>query len=187
MPHPTPEAHKAATSRELEIQTDKAAFKIVPCTHAGCNTDLVVNTFYAPAKGKCSAHNGKTKTAIAVSHLVHDSPSATPNGALAKLLCPMCSMPMAIVKVAENGSSITFVCQDGVGVKWNEIEKAETERLRERGTSFCGCSVTVKPTWRAMEMRNIPTEFAKVVAEFNLDAKMRYFDANEARHGAPTA
>lgn len=180
MPYPTPEAHAAANGgRRLEVQTDKAMFKIVPCTNAGCDTDLVVNTFYAPAKGKCSRHNGKSQVAIVTSHLVHGGDDATPNGALANLLCPMCSMPMKIVDVAEDGRKITFICQDGAGKLVKEVSNASRE--------FCGCSVTVKPSWRAMEMGKIPTMFAKEVAEFNLDAKMRYFDANEAKRGNPTA
>lgn len=37
---------------EVEVQTDKEATKEVPCL--GCGRRLVVNTFYAPAKARCS-------------------------------------------------------------------------------------------------------------------------------------
>lgn len=186
-PYITPEAHRAATGRNLEIQTDKELYKIVPCTHAGCDTDLIVNTFYAPAKGKCSNHDGKTKTAIATSHLVHETPDARPNGALAKLLCPMCTMPMRIVNIAEDGRSITFNCSDGAGLKSRELDEARSRRLMDQGGEFCGTSVTVKPRQAWLDNRKVPTDLVKLVQDFNLDAKLRYFDANEARRGSPTA
>lgn len=39
-----------------EVQTDKDKVKIVGCTE--CGKPLAVNTFYAPARAKCSEHGG---------------------------------------------------------------------------------------------------------------------------------
>ncbi len=153
MPYPTTDEHQAATGRRLEIQTDKAAFKIVPCTYAGCNTDLVVNTFYAPAKGKCSQHNGKSSSEIATSTLIHASPDAPANGALANLQCPICKMPMAIISISDTGRFVVFACTDGAGVKLDDAKEARA--LRPDG--FCGTSVEVRIDWAALEMGKIPT------------------------------
>jgi hypothetical protein len=173
--YPSTDEHRAKTGRGLEVQTDKEKFKIVPCTYAGCDVDLIVNTFYAPAKGKCEMHNGSSRTAVAVSHLTHVNPNveAKENGALAKLLCPMCEMPLLLQSVAEDGGFMTFRCAEGTATKVKDMATARR----------CGTSVQVRPNFAAMEMRSIPTKFAELVAEFNLDQKIAYFDKKEARDG----
>lgn len=187
MPYPTPEAHHAATGRKIEIQTDKAAFKIVPCTYAGCDVDLVVNTFYAPAKGKCAHHSGKGIGTIAASGMIHATADAKPNGALANLLCPLCSMPLKVISINSVGSMpshITFACTDGTGIK--DIELGKAMRVDQGG--FCGTSIVVRPKWAALEMDPIRkgSPFYDFAVAFNTDQKLKYFDLNEARHGDPT-
>lgn len=44
------------TSLGVELQTEKAVCKLVPCT--GCRRPIAVNTFYAPAIAKCRACGG---------------------------------------------------------------------------------------------------------------------------------
>ncbi len=46
------------TSLGVEVQTDKAICKLVPCT--GCKRPLAVNTFYAPAIAKCRQCGGSS-------------------------------------------------------------------------------------------------------------------------------
>jgi hypothetical protein len=171
-PKPTPEEHLAATGRKLEVQTDKEAFKVVPCTYAGCGTDLVVNTFYAPYKGKCSMHGDRTNKAVVASHLTFQTSDEEikPNGALAKLLCPICSNPLTILKIEEMGW-ITFGCTDGAGLDWKTVRDKVNA-----GTTFCGTSITVRPHWAAMEMKQVPSALVDLVHEFNIDQKVKYFD-----------
>lgn len=167
--------HHAATGRRLEIQTDKEKHKIVPCTHAGCDTDLLVNVFYAPHKGKCQAHSTNKPTAIATSKLVHQSSEgATPNGALAKLLCPLCQNPMTIIQIHEDGGFITFGCTDGF-----TPFAVEANKMADSGKQFCGTSVQVRPRWRAMEFTKIPLEWQGLVEDFNIRARMVYFDSKD--------
>jgi hypothetical protein len=175
--YPSPAEHEALTGRGLEIQTDKEKFKIVPCTYAGCTVDLIVNTFYAPAKGKCSLHSGKTQNASAAASLVHSSEAtpAKPNGNLAQLLCPLCGMPMLVLRIDESNGWITFRCADGFGSKVADI-----------GYEACGTSVTVKPDSAWAESKGIPSRFAALIEDLNLTQKIEYFDAKEARDVART-
>jgi hypothetical protein len=174
--YPSPDEYRAKTGRGLEIQTDKEKYKIVPCTYAGCDMDLIVNTFYAPAKGKCSAHNGKgSATKIESSKLVHAATDAKPNGALAQLLCPICGMPMLVRSITEDGGFITFVCSEGTASTIAEANDGRTVR--------CGTSVQVRPNWKWAEARSIPSRFRTVIESFNLDQKMTYFELKEARDG----
>lgn len=167
-----PEVHLSETGRRLELQTDKERTKIIPCTHAGCDTDVEVTTFYAPYKAKCAAHGEKKASAIATSHLIHQSSEgAVPNGSLANLECPLCKNTMTIVQVHDDGGFITFRCTDGFGYPLKEVI-----RRSESGPRFCGTSVQVRPHWGAMEMTSIPPKWAQLVEDFNINAKMEYFD-----------
>lgn len=176
------EPHLAATGRHLEIQTDKAAHKIVPCTMPDCKVDLVVNTFYAPHKGKCEAHSGKKASTIATSHLVHrSSEGAVPNGALANLLCPLCKNTMTIIQIHEDAGFITFGCTDGF-----TTSAVEANKLADKNIKFCGTSVQIRPNWRAMEFTKIPAQWQGLAEDFNIVARMAYYDKkhDEAPTGA---
>lgn len=173
--------HKANTGRDLEVQTDKEKYKIVPCTNAGCNVDLVVNVFYAPYKGKCNAHGDKKPSQIAASHLVHQSgEGATPNGSLAKLQCPLCQSPLMIVKINDAGW-LTFRCTDGTHLTLKDVAKMHND-----GTTspFCGAAIEVRPHWGALEMSEIPDKWKDLVEMFNIGARMEYFDAQEAKNAS---
>lgn len=178
--HPDPQDWLDGSGRRLESQTDKEKFKIVPCTAEGCDVDIVVNTFYAPAKAKCSEHSGNTASGIAATRLVHDSGDAKPNGAIAKLLCPFCENPLEIISIAPNGSQITYRCLGGTKGKSLELLGAEPG-------PYCGASIIVRPNFGALEMKHYPTELAAQIEEFNLTARVRYFDMREhasAKKGA---
>lgn len=172
-PKPTAEEHREETGRNLEVQTDKDLWKIVPCTYAGCNVDLVVNVFYAPHKGKCNEHGDRKTSAVVASHLTFATSDAEvkPNGALAKLECPICQNPLVLLKIEEDTGWLTFGCTDGYGLTAKQVrEKAEA------GGKFCGTSITIRPHWSAMEFKTIPSRLTELVKEFNIDQKMRYFD-----------
>lgn len=171
-PYPTQEDwSNEHDGRMLETQTDKEMWKVVPCTYEGCDVDLVVNTFYAPYKGKCERHSGKAPRAIAVSKLTVGGEEAPANGALAKLLCPICQLPMTIKNVSEDGGRITFVCTDGMFSTMKDVGKRK----------HCMTSVSVKPDYKAMEMTEIPNRFTEVVSNFNIDSKLAYFEIKESR------
>jgi hypothetical protein len=178
-PYPTPEEHSDEhDGRGLEIQTDKPLWKIVPCTYEGCDMDLVVNVFYAPYKGKCNRHSGKSPKAIATSRLVHDSGNAEPNGALAKLLCPLCGLPLKIKAVDENVGWILLVCSDGMFSTTKDVAQ---------GKRHCQTSVRIKPDWKSMEMTNFPTRFREFITEFNIQQDLAYFDERDQREDASKA
>lgn len=168
------EEHLANTGRKLEIQTEKLKTKIVPCTYAGCGVDLVVNVFYAPYKGKCQEHGGQKTSAIVSSHLTHvgNPESAKENGALGKLLCPICGNHLVIVRIEETSGWITFRCTDGSGLNSDQV-RVEIEK----GRQFCGTSIQIRPKWAAMEFRNYPTAMAELIKEFNVDQMVKHFDA----------
>lgn len=173
--------HLAETGRKLEIQTDKVKYKIVPCTIAGCNTDLVVNVFYAPYKGKCAEHGDKKPTAIATGHLVmQSSEGAVPNGALAKLLCPLCQNPLMIVNITEDGGFITFRCTDGAGLSLKEVL-----RTLDSGKTFCNTSIQVRPNWGALEMTNIPPKWKELIEDLNIGARMEAYDKRHVEEMTP--
>lgn len=169
---PTPEQHLADTGRKLETQTDKDKWKVIGCTFAGCETDLVVNVFYAPYKGKCSEHGDRTNQAVVSSRLTFQTGAedVKPNGALAQLLCPICNNPLTIRNITEMGW-ITFGCTDGAGLDWKTVR----ERVNA-GTKFCGTSITVRPHWAAMEFKGVPSPLVELVKEFNIDQQVKYFD-----------
>ena len=169
---PTPEQHLADTGRKLETQTDKDKWKVIGCTFAGCETDLVVNVFYAPYKGKCSEHGDRTNKAVVASHLTFQTSTedAKPNGALAQLLCPICNNPLTIINISETGW-ITFGCTDGAG-----LTMAQVREKVDAGTKFCGTSIVVRPHWAAMEFKQVPSPLVELVHEFNVDQKVKYFD-----------
>lgn len=171
-PKPNPETHSEDTGRDLEYQTDKGKWKIVPCNYAGCNCDLVVNVFYAPHKAKCSMHGDRTNKAVVASHLTFATSDAEvkPNGSLANMLCPICQNPLVVIAVEEMGW-ITFGCTDGFGLDWKTCRARVAE-----GTKFCGTSVTVRPNWSAMEFKKHPSELVDFLEEVNVNQKCKYFD-----------
>lgn len=167
-PKPNPQEYKDETGHDLEIQTDKPLWKIVECTYAGCGVDLIVNVFYAPHKAKCAAHGTKSNTAVAASRLTFtsDTNGVVSNGALAKLLCPICQTPLTLFAIEQESGWLRFRCVDGFGKKGSEIE----------GKVFCRTSISIKPNWGSLEFMNIPSEFKKLVEDFNLDQKMKYLE-----------
>lgn len=135
-------------SRRVERQTDKAATKTIPCTYPDCDVDLIVNQFYAPAKGRCSEHRGKPTESIRLLARVDrgdDAPEAAPNGALANLLCPICRHPLKIIRCPGNFGYIDFGCA-GKG---------------------CGTAVSIKLQWSPMLVKNVTPELAQLVEIFN--------------------
>lgn len=177
-PYPTPEDHSDETGRRLEVQTDKKQWKIVPCTYEGCDVDLVVNVFYAPHKGKCAEHGTKSPKAIATSRLVVGGVDAEPNGALAKLLCPICGLPLLIVNMSNDAGFITFRCADGSFSDMKELH----DRQRKGGKLACGTSVQIRPNWASMEINGIPTRFSEMAREFNIQQQLAYFDERDRRN-----
>lgn len=139
-----------APGRRIEVQTDKAATKIIPCTYAGCNCDLVVTTFYAPAKGRCSEHRGHAPAAIraaAVTYVDPEAPPPPPNGALANMECPLCKGPMTIEQLRDALEFIAYRCPE------------------------CNCAVTIKPHWGHTFVRGIPEAWREFVDHFNSDVR----------------
>lgn len=83
------------TDRGVEIQTEKAAVKAVPCT--GCGRPLIVNTFYAPSLARCSECKGDGTTSEVAAPVpgqtdpakVADLTKVLINPHFAKALCPV--------------------------------------------------------------------------------------------------
>jgi hypothetical protein len=184
-PHWDPTDYYEATARRLEIQTDKQAWKIIPCTHGGCDTDLLVNTFYSPAKGKCATHGSSKPSAIATSKLVHsDSPdTVTPNGSLAKLLCPICENPLTIYAIDDKMGWITFHCTSGSHFSTRDVSLRHD---REDSAVACGTSITVRPNGAWIDMRHVANPFRALVEHFNAEQKVAYFDNREAQDATAT-
>lgn len=139
----------------IEVQTDKKATKTIPCTYPGCEVKLVVNTFYAPAKGKCSQHKGRSDIAnakmVAAGRMIEqdvDAPPPPPNGALANMLCPVCEKPLTIQTLEDSLGYVVFGCSD----------------------SRCLCSVKIKPRWSHVPIGRISTIFAGLVKQINDEA-----------------
>lgn len=179
---PTPEQYLAEYGNPLEIQTDKDAWKIIPCTYEGCDVHLIVNTFYAPHKGKCASHGTKSSSAISSSRLTADNGTAQPNGALAKLLCPLCGKPMMLKSINEIGH-MTFVCIDGIEMTPKEYY-AKMNAAAERNEQFftCNAAIIIKPRWAGLEMNQgyvwpqMPSTLKDMMDEFNLNQRMNYFE-----------
>jgi len=142
--------HVPAPGRRIEVQTDKAATKLVPCTYAGCNVDLVVTTFYAPAKGRCKEHSGKPQQEMrnaAVVHIDPEAPPPPPNGALANMECPLCRTPMTIEQLRDNLGYIAYRCPE------------------------CDCATAIKPNWGHAFIRSIPPVWREFVEQFNTEVR----------------
>jgi hypothetical protein len=163
--------------RQLEVQTNKQEWKVVPCTHPECDTDLVVNTFYAPAKARCSQHGTAKAAAVAVGvRAAAAQESGVPNASLGKLLCPVCQNPLTIYQIDDTSGFITFHCTDGSHFSARDAE----------GSHYCGTSVTVRIGGAWVDMRRIPTKFAQLVEDFNVGQKVEYFDKREASNAINT-
>lgn len=168
--------------RNLEVQTDKDAWKVVPCTHAECDCDLVVNTFYAPVKAKCSRHGEHTATAIATSHLVavSDPATAKPNGALAKCECPICGSPMLVHRVDEATGAITLRCGDKMELTVKDINRIRNNGLT--GGMACGTAVIIKPGLAWAEPKNYPSRLRDLIEDWNIGQRVDYYDKIEAKN-----
>lgn len=68
--------------------TDKALTKIVPCTYPGCDNELEVTTFYAPAKARCPDHSGR-RVPPELAQTASPEVAGPPTGALTNLACPV--------------------------------------------------------------------------------------------------
>lgn len=141
-----------------EIQTDKAKTKVVPCAVEDCGQPLVVNTFYAPARARCSRHRDapinigvEAVRSAEVAHsagvptqVIANLPVApTPNHSLEKLCCPFGHGFMTIIRVDPKMGFLTFKCGE------------------------CKTAVEVKPAWAPLLMRTIPDALKPLVAAFN--------------------
>ncbi len=186
---PIPDEWLEGSGRRLEIQTDKDAWKVIPCTSGGCDTDLVVNTFYAPAKGKCSRHDGSSSKAIATSRLVHTSvpENVVANGSLAKLDCPLCGNPLLVVKVDDSTGSISFRCTDGIDMTMSQIKEAHDRGVK---TKACGTAIVIKPGLAWAEPKAYPARLGDMIEDWNVGQRVEYYDRLEAKnepHATPAA
>lgn len=140
-------------SPKVERQTDKTVTKTIPCTYPDCDTQLIVNTFYAPAKGRCSEHKGKPTESIRL--LAREGgnnnggneavANAAPNGALANLLCPICQHPLQIIRFPGMFGYIDFGCASGT----------------------CGTAVSIKLRWSPTLIKSVSPEIAQMVEMYN--------------------
>lgn len=139
-----------------EIQTDKVKTKTIPCTI--CRRPLIVNTFYAPAKGRCSEHKATpsafvaqvtTATAGEIAKAAAPAAPATPNRALQNCRCPFCHEAMVIIRVNDKMGFFTFKCNQ------------------------CKTAVEIMPAWAPMLIKSVPAHLKAVVDQFNTEAMER--------------
>lgn len=134
-----------------EKQTTKLKTKTCPCKL--CGRPLIVNTFYAPDKARCSDCRGAGATAsgpsaairAAVGGPVPEDVVVEPNYALRDLRCMFDGNPMVVIRVNESMGWITFQCQ------------------------HCQTAVELMPNWSPMVIPHVPEALKPIVAEFNDD------------------
>lgn len=172
--HPAPDDWFEGCGRRLQIQTDKLTWKVIPCTHADCDVDLLVNTFYAPSKGRCEAHSTSSKKAIASSHLVKVSAHTESSGSLAKIECPLCGNPLLVQRVDENTGNVVFRCTDGIDLTMKDIQGLHRQP--------CMTVIVIKPGMAWAEQKVYPSALRDLIEDFNVSQRVNYYDKVEARN-----
>jgi hypothetical protein len=135
---------------EPEVQTTKSKTKEVPCM--GCRRPLIVNTFYAPTKARCSDCKGESTSTISPAMRAAIAPRAPdpevvvePNRSLADLRCPFDDNPMILIRVQPVTGFTTFECQQ------------------------CMAAVQIMPEFSALLISQIPEALKPLVHELNCD------------------
>lgn len=147
------------TEVKRELQTDKKDTKECQCTFPGCDTICIVNMFYAPYKARCAEHKGKTNRSVLAATVTQSAAveerDVAPNGALAKLLCPLCHSQMTIDQATSRGSFIHFVCSR---------------------PGACGTTVEIKLNWAWAVVNSVPEVWKPFVEHFNQNIRQYYKD-----------
>ena len=140
-----------------EIQTDKAKTKVVHCAIADCGQPLIVNTFYAPARARCSRHRDSPvlvspeskevaqMVSSAIPPVVTAKLPAPPveNHSLERLCCPFGHGYMTILRIDAKMGFMTFKCGE------------------------CKTAVEVMPAWAPLLMKVVPEDLLPIVQQFN--------------------
>lgn len=134
----------------IEIQTDKDETKDCPCTFPGCEVVCRVTKFYAPAKARCSEHEGKATSGIREATLkpeptdfAGDVQEYKPNKSLADLRCPFDDHPLKVLAIHDEIGCIDFGCPE------------------------CQANIEIRVRWAMMTLRSVPEDLRPLVQELN--------------------
>ena len=144
----------------IEMQTDKATVKVVPCT--GCGQPLGVNVFYAPAIAKCASCGGQAAIAGTGESVIVQAGRTDPSKAanladclinreFAEAVCPKCGEATELKSVTHNpkyGPSRIVGHKGGVPVYRNDVGESVMHQCNS-----CRTTITMSTTHQVFYRR----------------------------------